>query len=38
MLEKGVNSSDVLQCSTGTELARVMESHSVGCPANTRKL
>lgn len=38
VLERGLNSSDVLQCWTGMKLARVIELHSIGCPANAREL
>lgn len=38
VLERGLNSSDVLQCWTGMKLARVIELHSIGYPANAREL
>lgn len=38
VLERGLSSSDVLQCSTGMKLARVVELHSTGYPASAREL
>lgn len=38
VLERGLNSSDVLRCWTGMKLARVIELHSMGYPANAREL
>lgn len=36
--DRGLNSSDVLQCWTGMKLAQVVELHSIGYPANAREL